>query len=128
MASNSSDQFDRQSMTRSIEIEDAEMRNLVAPDTFWIPDTDRRMACLPGEMVKLHFALADGDLVNHVASERMWVEISTAEGGRYTGLLKNAPVEIDARYLKLGDEVTFEARHIMDVLTPAEVLELGGPA
>ena len=115
-------------MTRSIEIGDAELHNIIAPDTFWIPDADRRMSCVPGETAFLQFGLMDDYCIDPAASERMWVEISAAEGGRYTGLLKNAPVEIDARYLKLGDEVTFEARHIMDVLTPAEVLELGGAA
>lgn len=66
------------------------------------------MALRPGQWAKLCFVPPEG------WAERMWVKITEAEGGRYWGLLDNAP-NPDNFKIRAGDPVAFEAKHVFSV-------------
>lgn len=66
----------------------------------------------PGEAVKLIFAF-DSDDPEAPGAERMWVIVDRiGPDGRFLGRLDNEPRWIDG--LKLGDQVVFDARHIIN--------------
>lgn len=87
-------------------------------ETFVIPGMKFRHALRVGDLAKLVFVRAEPP-----AGERMWVEItvvhhanSPTERTRYTGVLRNHPGDIDAKY---GDEVHFGPEHVADFERPA---------
>lgn len=66
----------------------------------------------PGEVVKLIFSFESGD-PEAPGAERMWVIVDhVGADGRFIGRLDNEPHWIED--LKLGDEVRFDARHIIN--------------
>jgi hypothetical protein len=88
---------------------DAEERARETPDTFLIPPRALRSVLRCEDMAKLIFS----------DKERMWVEIVkvthavVAPQTTYLGTLQNVPIDHGA--LKVGDLITFEPRHIIDV-------------
>jgi hypothetical protein len=66
----------------------------------------------PNDIVKLIFVV-DSDDPEAPHAERMWVIVDRVEAdGRFLGRLDNAPDWIDD--LKCGDEVTFDASHVIN--------------
>lgn len=66
----------------------------------------------PGEIVKLIFVF-DSENPEAPRAERMWVIVDHIyPNGRFVGRLDNEPQWIED--LKLGDEVAFDARHIIN--------------
>jgi hypothetical protein len=74
-------------------LDDGEVLHAEAPETFWIPDLDRRQALQPGGFAKLVFRMSvDVDEVeSEVAVERMWVLVRGRVGDFYFGVLANDP-------------------------------------
>jgi len=87
----------------SWELDDAERRNAEHPRRFFIPPAELRGSLAPGAVVKLLF-------VGPTGVERMWVEVTDARDGRYTGTLLNQPVELEG--LHAGEVIAFEPRHV----------------
>ena len=86
---------------------DGEERARQHPTTFKIPSADERRGVRPGDWCKLGFH-ADAGV------ERMWVKVTSAgDANAYAGSLDNKPTIVP---LKLGDEVAFEPRNILDIL------------
>lgn len=98
-------------MARLLGLEDVERTANEHPDTFFIPPDDERRSQQVGDSVRLHFLLAD-PAKGEPRAERMWVTVteSLGSGDSYRGTLENQPVFLDA--LTVGDEVSFEPRHI----------------
>jgi uncharacterized protein YegJ (DUF2314 family) len=82
-------------------------RNETNPDTFWIPSKEDKNSLSVGDMVKLGFLDKQG------AGERMWVEITEKHEGSFKGILQNTPLWIKLTH---GDEVSFESKHIIDLI------------
>jgi hypothetical protein len=93
-------------------LDDAEKRSREAPDSFFIPPLERRVALEPGRAVKLIFMIDPP--VEGTNAERMWVEVKEQRGGGYVGELLNDPSVIAA--LRAGDDVSFEPRHVAAML------------
>ena len=93
---------------------DGELLHSEHPDTFWIPERNRRETLRDDDLVKLVFKISDG---KRSQTERMWVIIKKVEGARYTGTLDNDPYCTDG--IKAGMEVTFEARLVIDIYEEA---------
>lgn len=66
-----------------------------------------------GDLAKLGFDI-EPKLHPGPQSERMWVEVTRVDAGGYTGRLANTPAYL--LDLAEGRELTFEARHVLDVL------------
>jgi hypothetical protein len=80
--------------------------------TFFKSTPEAIALVLPGEVVKLIFVF-DSDDPDAPRAERMWVLVDKIEdGGRFLGRLDNDPAWIQD--LKHGDQVAFEARHIIN--------------
>lgn len=77
------------------------------PKTFWIPSEEDKNSLIVGDMVKLGFLDKQG------AGERMWVEITEKHENSFKGTLQNTPLWIKVTY---GDEVSFESKHIIDLI------------
>jgi uncharacterized protein YegJ (DUF2314 family) len=91
-------------------------QNARYPDTFEIPDPHEIEAIRPGDHVKLCFLADEPDPETGCGAERMWVQVATAEAGRYTGTLDNMPVILD---LEHGETVEFTSANIICVM-PAQ--------
>lgn len=92
-------------------LEDAEARHRESPRTFGLPRLAERTSLRIGQLVKLIFIDPDPPERGYHA-ERMWVEITAVEKGRYRGRLDNQPRQLD---LTVGDEIVFEPRHVASV-------------
>lgn len=86
---------------------DAKEMNREHPTTFFIPEQAEIEGIKEGSLVKLAFQ------DEWFSAERMWVTVTKVDRDKFTGVLDNEPYDIPN--LSLGDEVTFEARHIYEV-------------
>lgn len=94
----------------SYKLEDGELLNEVAPDTFWMPPREARQSLSEGDIVKLIFRI-DHDGKTDV--ERMWVVVKASIGTEYIGELNNQPYCTSA--LAEGSEIQFAARHVIQI-------------
>jgi len=81
------------------------------PYTFYKPSPTVISLLKPGNEVKLIFKFESED-PEAPSAERMWIELSELSGSEYIGSLDNDPAYI--KDLKHGDQITFEAKHIID--------------
>lgn len=84
------------------------------PRTFGIPRRAERTSLRVGQLVKLIFLDPDPPEGGWQA-ERMWVEITALEGGRYRGRLDNEPRQLR---MEVGEEVAFGPEHVASVWVP----------
>lgn len=96
------------------ELESALARHLASPATFQIPSEHERRSLRVGTMVKLLFLLrGQDDAGSYQQCERMWVTITRAEGGEYTGSLESLPVT--SAVLAPGDKIHFKPEHVATI-------------
>ncbi|HDX9663251.1 TPA: DUF2314 domain-containing protein [Bacillus cereus] len=81
--------------------------NKLHPDTFEIPTKNDISSLSLGMYVKLGFSEYEK------IPERMWVEIDSINGKKFTGKLNNEPHVLES--IKLGDVVEFEAKNILAI-------------
>ena len=81
--------------------------NAAHPDSFWIPDEDRRTTLEAGDIVKLVFAFGPEE-----GTERMWVKVTGRSGELYEGEVNNFPV---SDRVAVEERVVFGAEHVIDV-------------
>jgi hypothetical protein len=97
-------------------LEDGEAYHLEAPDTFWIPDRDRRENLQPGDFAKLIFRISVDNPEQPDAVERMWVLVRERVTGGYLGVLDNDPDAIaENDEFWSGVELPFAARHVINI-------------
>jgi hypothetical protein len=89
-------------------LDDVERLHEENPDSFFVPGREKRQALRVGDSVKLVFRFSPS--VENVSGERMWVEVTSADGGEYTGRLLNEPSRM--RSLRAGDSVSFGPQHV----------------
>lgn len=69
-----------------------------------------------GDMAQLIFEIAVDDDEDPTSFERMWVIVSEILEDRYVGILNNMPATIKENdWFWTGDEVPFEARHVITI-------------
>ncbi len=95
------------------------------PDTFWIPDPERRATLKRGDAAKLIFEVEaedPGDGTVERTRERMWVIVSEALDDGYIGVLDSDPTTFDTDefYLAEGVEVPFRPEHVIGVDRPPD--------
>jgi hypothetical protein len=95
---------------QSWNLEDAAVIAAANPYTFYKPSGEAILLLRPGNLVKLIFAF-QSDNPKAPRAERMWVRIERIESGLFAGKLGNDPRYIED--LKCGDDVEFEARHVI---------------
>jgi hypothetical protein len=99
---------------------DAEEKHAASPRTFFIPQRAERESLARGDLARLLFELVDpGD--GDPAAERMWVEVVETRGGRYVGVLTNAPAAITT--IERGGLVEFGPEHVISTLDDWSLLE-----
>ena len=97
-------------------LEDGEALHREAPNTFWLPDLERRDALQTGDLAKLVFRISVENDEEPVAVERMWVLVRGRVGNNYFGVLDNDPCAIEENdELWSGVELPFAARHVIDI-------------
>lgn len=95
-------------------LDDAAQRNRENPSTFYVPGDEDFSALKPGDFCKLIFeAKRNGEGPN---AERMWVRVTSVNGGEIRGTLSNTPVFLDDE-LQHGDEIVFQRCHVADILS-----------
>lgn len=103
-----------------------EEQHAAHPDTFWIPDRDKRDRLTRGDAAKLIFEIEGEDAEAgdvEINRERMWVIVARRVGETYIGILDSTPATIesaDGVYLVMGAEVPFRAEHVIDIARPPE--------
>lgn len=115
--------MDEQGAARSWELADCEQMNAQHPRSFFIPPRSERESLRPGQLVKLIFELRERQL-GLAGGERMWVQLTGAEAGRYIGRLDNRPAVI--RDLELGSLVSFGPEHIATIWSDEEPPQWSG--
>lgn len=95
---------------------DCAEQNAMYPDTFEIPDPHEIEAIRPGDFVKLIFAPAEPDPEAVCGAEGMWVKVTTADAGRYTGTLDNMPALVPIEH---GEVIEFTSANIASIM-PAQ--------
>lgn len=80
--------------------------------TFYKPSQKIIEQLKPGNICKLIFKFNSNN-PEHPSAERMWVIIDSIDGDKFTGHLDNEPFYIED--IKVGDSVTFEPKHIIDL-------------
>jgi uncharacterized protein YegJ (DUF2314 family) len=83
-----------------------------APYTFLLPSADLLAAIAAGDLVKAMFRAHPANRKHD--AERMWVEVSAAEGDTLIGSLGNEPFDIPQ--LQAGMTVQLPRTHVMDIL------------
>jgi uncharacterized protein YegJ (DUF2314 family) len=97
-------------------IEDGEAYHAEAPDTFWIPERDRRESLEAGDLAKLIFRINVDNADGNVAVERMWVLVRERTADGYLGVLDNEPDAIaENDEFWLGTELPFSAKHVINI-------------
>ena len=97
-------------------LDDGEALHREAPETFWLPDLERRDALQSGDLAKLVFRIAVDNDEEPVAVERMWVLVRDRVGDQYFGVLDNDPYAIEENdEFWSGVELPFAARHVIDI-------------
>jgi hypothetical protein len=97
-------------------MEDAEAYHAKAPETFWIPERQRREGLKAGDFAKLIFRISVDNAHENVAVERMWVLVRERTADGYLGVLDNEPDAIaENDDFWLGSELPFFARHVTDI-------------
>jgi len=97
-------------------LEDGEALHRQAPNTFWLPDLERRNALQTGDLAKLVFRISVENDEEPVAVERMWVLVRGRVGNTYFGVLDNDPYAIEENdEFSSGVELPFAARHVIDI-------------
>lgn len=99
-------------MKKSWTLDDADIIAKEAKYTFYKPSQSLINRLQVGNLVKLIFRF-ETDTPNQPGAERMWVEITAIQNGKYSGTLANDPYYI--KDLKHKDVLAFEARHIIQV-------------
>lgn len=90
-------------------LEDAQVMALLHPTTFQAPTLKELREIEVGDYVKVCFKVG-------MWGERMWVQVTKIDGEALIGSLNNDPVL--ATYLRDGDEIKFEKRHIYSAGEP----------
>lgn len=97
----------------------AEKLHQESPWLFSIPRLAERRAVKPGGLVKLIFKPRLPQ--DRMEAERMWVVVTAAENGRYSGRLDNDPVVVKS--LKAGDPIEFGPEHICAIDDPSTAFD-----
>ena len=97
-------------------LEDGEAYHAEAPETFWLPDRQRRESLQPGDFAKLIFRISVDNADTNVAVERMWVLVRERTWVGYLGILDNEPDAIaENDEFWLGTELPFLAKHVINI-------------
>lgn len=97
-------------------LEDGEAYHAEAPETFWLPDRQRRESLQPGDLAKLIFRISVDNADTNVAVERMWVLVRERTWVGYLGILDNEPDAIaENDEFWLGTELPFLAKHVINI-------------
>jgi len=86
-----------------IQLVDAQQMAKTYPDTFHAPNNEELGNVKIGSSVKV--------CVND--EERLWVEVTSIDGGQLKGKIDNCPVVIDD--IKFGDLISFRKENIYDI-------------
>ncbi len=83
------------------------------PDSFWIPEKEKRETLRIGDLVKLIFRMEETKGSDDVSVERMWVQITDIKPPFYSGTLDNDPSSSDCIFH--GQTVNFMPCHVIDI-------------
>ncbi len=99
------------------ELESAEDRHALTPDTFHIPSREERVSLESGQRVQLLFRMVvEGADPPDIMCEKMWVTIDEAAPDGYVGTLDSMPAS--SGKLSPGEVIKFGPQHISCVLIP----------
>lgn len=97
-------------------LDDGEAYHAEAPETFWLPERQRRESLQPGDLAKLIFRISVDNADENVAVERMWVLVRERTSSGYLGILDNEPDAIaENDEFWLGTELPFSAKHVINI-------------
>lgn len=95
------------------ELDNGEEIHQEYPDSFWIPEKEKRETLNVGDIVKLIFRMEETKGSDDVSVERMWVEVTNINPPFYSGKLDNDPSGSDC--VTSGQTVNFKPCHVIDI-------------
>lgn len=108
------------------QLRNAEESHKNNPDTFWIPEIEKRKSLKIGDAVKVILDIECQDEKGKVVieGERGYLIVSQIIGDKYIGILDFQPAciekEQDDVYLCFGAEIPFSHEHVIDIDRPPE--------
>jgi hypothetical protein len=96
---------------------DGEARAMEHPNTFHIPTEEQKLAVKVGQNVKIGIRMANR------RAERFWVEVTEVNYPAFVGAVRNDLTDTAVHGISYGDEIEFEARHILDDTEPTHRLD-----
>ena len=103
-------------------LEDVFLEHQKNPRHFTIPSKEEIRNLKVGDKVRLFFILSNNNVKDSPRAERMWVEIKSIDGDKFTGELLNYPYFITT--IKAGDNIEFFNRNIATVIVPRPKFDL----
>src|SRR4051794_28788985 len=100
-------------MKKQITLVNGEKMNRQHPDTFKVPLKALKQTLRPGDSVKVGIEMAHS--MSGFGSERVWVRITEAGYPRFSGIIDSVGLFTEDHGLVYGGELSFEARHILDI-------------
>ena len=100
-------------------LENAIEQNKLFPRTFLVPSLDELKSLKAGTLVNIIFVF-EKELKNGCNAERIWVEITDIQDGKFRGVLDNDPYFLKS--IKRGDKITFETSNIASVYSKGSTI------
>lgn len=95
--------------------------HLASPATFEIPTEERKQALRIGDDVKVGIRKPAPETIS--PEERIWVKLTEIKDGSFTATILSFPMFAEELGLRHRDVLSFESRHILDIVTVKQQIE-----
>ena len=102
------------------------VRRLASADTHQIPTNERKQALRIGDDAEVEILSPNPESI--ASSERVWVHVTRTTDGKFCGYIKSFPFFAEELGVRHRDVVSFEERHVFDILTLKQQIQTEGEA
>ena len=100
--------------------------HVASPATFQIPSNERKQALRIGDDAEIEIQSPDTESI--APTERVWVHVTRATDGKFCGYVKTFPCFAEVLGVRHRDTLSFEDRHVLDILTLKQQIQKEGEA
>ena len=97
-----------------------------ASPAFQIPSSERKQALRIGDDAEVEILSPESSSI--MPSERVWVTVTRATDGKFCGYVKSFPSFAELLGVRHRDVLSFEERHVLDILTLKQQIQKEGDA
>ena len=97
-----------------------------SPATFAIPSNEQKQSLRIGDDAEVEIQIPGLEPI--ASGERVWVHVTRTTNGKFCGYVKSFPMFAEDLRLRHRDVLTFEDRHVLDILTLKQQIQKEGEA